>query len=165
MNQLLEHPYEMGRKAGVIYIKDPGDNLQACYLTFVRPGHEGMGKCIKLTHSIHSIENPNPSQDGFWLELNETNLAGATKLVFWLRGDAQTGIPCSFWMEFKSANGSFSRYVPSISGAWMPVEIPLTDFEKHTGLSEISELTILFEDTKATIEKCGLCIDEICFAK
>ena len=77
--------------------KDPADFSQSCKDTFDptnKFGERGFG--MKLDYDV---ESKNPAYNGFWLKLKNTDATSFKNLVFYAKGDAESGYTTLFKVE------------------------------------------------------------------
>lgn len=154
-------PNNIGGGFGV-WNKDPNDQTQGCKLDFITPGHDEQGQAIKLTYDVDS---PNPSYNGFWMKLENTDLSQYKKVSFWLKGDKDAGYSSKFKLELKNASEVAPYYVEDLNDTWTLIEIPMSSFSRLTDWSKMNEFVIVFEDSQATQKTGAIFIDDIAFVK
>jgi len=129
--------------------------------------HGPSGASMRLVYNVEK----GGSYNGFWMKLgpndtgNNLDASGYNKLTFWLKGDDKAGIPNKFKVELKGDPGTVigKKYVGDISGDWVKVEIPLTEFaSQKVDLSKLNEFVVVFENRAVAPQvKGAIYIDDV----
>lgn len=110
------------------------------------------------------MDSPNPAYNGFWMKLQEPNLAASQALSFYVKGDRTQGYTPQVRLELKSAQGEVGHYLlQGITDEWKQVRIPLQAFGGLTDVSRTTEFVVVFDDV-TSIKKVGtIYLDDIAF--
>ena len=160
--------FDSGQKPNLIggdfgaWDKDPGDPTQFCHISFDRANAlNGAGYALKIDYDVDS---PNPAYNGFWMKLQETNLASSEALSFYVKGDPDAGYTPQVKLELKNAKGEVGHYLlKGITDEWKQVRIPLQAFAGLTDLSRMTEFVIVFDDATSTKKVGTIYLDDITF--
>jgi len=140
--------------------KDPEDDTQTCVESF-EP--HGSGLCMKLTYDVDS---ENPAYNGFWMKLENLDASEYKTLVFSVRGDTEQGFTKRFKIELKNSKGEVGRAnISGVTGNWQQKAIPLGSFTGITDLKELTEWTVVFEDTVSDPKTGAIYVDDIWLSK
>ncbi len=106
--------------------------------------------------------------NGAWIKFDNLNLRQYEKLVFWVKGDENEGYTTTFKIELKSPNGQVEYVVKGVTSSWSRMVVPLNEFTTPAWASEIdwgdvTEFTIVFEDSHVTNKEGTIYIDDIYF--
>ncbi|MDI6642088.1 MAG: hypothetical protein QME68_07245, partial [Elusimicrobiota bacterium] len=121
-----------------------------------------------LDYSAYSIVGlatgvPHTAFNGFYFLLGGIDLSEYKFLVFYIRGDENKGYTRRFQVELKTLNQSSKFIVEGITNKWKRFVIPLGVFERIDDWSNITELTIVFNEN-VTEKKGTLYFDNVYFA-
>jgi hypothetical protein len=129
--------------------------------------HGQSGSSMRLVYNVEK----GGSYNGFWMKLgpadsgNNFDATEYSKLTFWVKGDAQAGIPNKFKVELKGDPGTVigKKYVGELSENWQKIEIPLTEFSNQkVDLSKLNEFVVVFENRAvAPATKGAIYLDDV----
>jgi len=142
----------------------PDDAAHLCTLSFISPGCDGKGRCIKLSYSI---DCPNGAYNGFYLKLFRgagIDLRGYSKLVFWIKGDKEAGYTHRIKVELKNTDESSKMYVEGLKDDWNMLELKLRNFSTIRNWSKITEFVVTFNG-HCTDQSGAIYLDNISFSK
>ncbi len=145
-----------------VWSRDSADATQGCLEsldTQIKRGNKGAS--LKLKYDVSS---PNPAYNGFWTKLEGKDLSDYNTLVFWVKGDPDTGYTARFKVELKNEKGDICRFVISgVSDEWTKIVVPFKNLKGISDFSNMSELVIVFDDVIATNKEGIIYIDDITF--
>ena len=127
--------------------------------------HGETGCSMKIRYNV----SKQGAYNGAWIRLGSLDLRKYNELVLWIKGDEKEGYTTTMKIELKSSKGLAVYIVGSVADSWKEIAAPLKEFKPPSGSSEINwsdvtELTIVFEDWRATNKKGVIYIDDIYFA-
>jgi hypothetical protein len=139
--------------------RDPADPTQTCQMKFSNEdaSADPKGHSIRLEYDVDS---PRPAYNGFWLKIDRRRAADFISLSLAVRGDSDAGFPETVKIEIKVVGGkSLVQYIRGISSEWKNFDISLRPLAEIGG--ELTELTIVFEDTVSRPKRGAIFIDDI----
>jgi hypothetical protein len=142
----------------------PNDLEHRCLMSVIQPGRDGKGRCVRL---CYSIDLSNGAYNGFWLKLNKgagLDLTGCKKLVFWVKGDKDSGYTRRIKLELKSTDEISKMYVEGMKDDWNMIEIELRKFVNIKKWDRMKELVITF-NSFCTVRNGAIYVDDIHFTK
>lgn len=155
--------------------------LHPSYLTdlnIVKPNDEKeaeeFGNILRVDYDVSIAEEDLPYANypvfnGIWFRLADSDLSDYDTLVFYVRGDSDSGFTRRFKVELKTNQGEVAKfYVNDIGNSWRRVEIPIVMIKTTSGkqlksLQSMKELTVVFEKEEVTNKKGVLYLDNIYF--
>ncbi len=154
-----EKPNNIGGDFGA-WDRDPEDMTQHAvdsFISTIKRGDEGYSVQI-----YYDVDSPNPAYNGFWMDLTGLDASKSSVLSFWIKGDKMRGYTTTFKVELQNEKGEVGKYyVSSVSNDWQEVIIPLKSFGGLNDLSNLDELTLVFEDMTATKKEGAIYIDDV----
>ena len=144
--------------------KDPNDPTQGCAEKFNSDERYGKdGYSLELDYDVDSL---NPAYCGFWMKLDNKDVSQYNMLVFYIKGDEKAGYPQRMKIELKNAKGEVGKtYITQISPTWSPVEVPFSNLQGIKDFSNMTEFTIVFEDSASRPKTGKIYIDNVGFAR
>ncbi|MFA5094810.1 MAG: carbohydrate binding domain-containing protein [Candidatus Omnitrophota bacterium] len=144
--------------------KDPGDTTQGASMAFNPDQKYGKdGFCLELDYDV---DTQNPAYNGFWMKLKDIDASAYDKLVMYIKGDDVKGYPQKVKIELKNARGETGKaYITQISGTWAPIEVPFSSFQGINDFSDLTEFTVVFEDSVSRPKTGTIYLDNIGFAR
>jgi hypothetical protein len=144
--------------------KDPADFTQMCMESFSVTEKRGdSGFSLKLDYDVDS---PNTAYNGFWMKLNGADFSKYEKLSLWMKGDSARGYTRVVKLELKNDKGEVGKYyISTINDDWTEIEVPFMKVAGLTNFSNMTELVLVFEDTRATKKEGAIYIDDIAVVK
>jgi hypothetical protein len=116
-----------------------------------------VGCSLKIAYNVQS-----GMFNGAWIKLNGLDLRDSGELVFWVKGDESKGYTTTFKIELKSTGGRAEYVVEGVTELWKQVAIPLNEFAAYNiDWSNVAELSVIFEDWRATQKRGVIYIDDI----
>lgn len=138
--------------------KDNTDITQKCRYKIVE---EDSNRVLKLEYDVDS---PRSAYNGYWTNLNSTNLRPYKYLIFKVKGDSACGFSRLFKIELKNSEEVGSYIVSGITDRWQEIKIPLEDMKGITDWNDMRELVIVFEDKRVTAKEGVLYFDDFVFS-
>jgi hypothetical protein len=136
-----------------------------CVIMFDSSVNRGETGCsMKIRYNVEK----KGSYNGAWIKLGNLDLIQYNELVFWVKSDEKEGYTTTFKIELKSSNGQVEYVAKGVTSSWGRTAIPLNEFITPAWASEIdwgdvNELTLVFEDWRATDKDGVVYIDDIYF--
>jgi len=157
----------VGGETGV-WSCNPKDAEQFCKMELVdteRVGEEGFS--LKLVYDISTLSDylegfPGKAFNGYWSLLNGLDVCDYEYLVFYVKGDKNTGYTDTFWVTLRDPANFSKVRVTGITDEWQKIKIPKEDFTDIYDWANVTEFIIVFNET-ATSEVGILYIDNIAF--
>ena len=163
-----DKPNNLGGDFGT-WDKDPNDETQGCKMSFEQDNALGNpdGYSIRLNYDVDS---PNPAYNGFWMKLNNLDVAQYNTLNFSVKGDATKGYTKRVKIELKDNTGgatpNASPYIVNgITDQWQRISIPFEKFRKIKDWSKLTEFVVVFDDINSAPKAGSILIDHITFSK
>jgi hypothetical protein len=145
----------------------PGNRIRATLTTDRRPGANG--QALRLDYIF---AHATAAEVGFRLRLPHLEASDYDQLVFWVKGDPQSGFPDRFKVEFQRPHPEVKRLsergstvVTGLSGDWQEVRIPLNFM---TGIHDWTRLTafvISFHSRRSPVMQGAILIDDLALIK
>jgi carbohydrate binding protein with CBM11 domain len=133
--------------------------------------HGNSGQSLRLAYDVTSPG----SYNGFWMRLGSDAEGGIVNgsayraLSFWIKPDADAGIPAKFKVELKDGPGKIvsKKYIGAFKTDWQKIVIPLTEFSSQgLDLKSLGEFDVVFEQRAASPgTKGAIWIDDIALEK
>jgi hypothetical protein len=142
----------------------PNDETQGCWDWFEPKNYDGKdGYSVVLEYDVKS---PNPAFCGFWMKLGNVDITAYDILSLWLKGDEKAGFTSRFKIELKNNRGKRAVYtVSGVSDKWQVFDIPFKQTRAINDWSQMSEMTVVFDDILATKKTGKILLDQIVFRK
>ncbi len=145
--------------------KDPKDDTQGAYMTFVVDdalGNEA-GHSLRLDYGVDS---PNPAYNGFWMKLNNADFTSYNTLNFYIKGDPKAGFTKRVKLELKDSSGVPHSYVMTgINDNWQKISIPFKEFGTKTDWTRMTEFVVVFDDVNSRPKTGSIFIDQVSVSK
>ena len=136
-----------------------GETIPGCTFSFAEnrvQSEEGFS-----LRMVYNLVPPNKNLNGCRIKFGEKITEVIDGLVFYVRGDEETGFTTKFNVVFKSGNESGTYPVTGVTNSWKLVPILFSEVEGINDWSKVSELDILFDSEMVTSLKGALYFDDI----
>ena len=112
----------------------------------------------------YNLNYPYPQLSGFAIPIPKLNASKYNQLTFSIRG-MEEGFPGVVKVVLKNRKNETSFYfIKGVELKWEKVVIPLSEFNKISDWTNLSELSFVFEAWNAEKKKGIVLIDDICFS-